>query len=237
MRKLKFLAFFALFVSALSFISCDGDIEPLDPALNPDNGGGGGTPSGDYWPAAVNNQWIMERNGVEQTPMKMTGTDSFGGATYYKFSSQASGGITSATTWLNKANGIYKLKVGDLSLNMGGITGTQTGYEMVILKDIAVGQTWNGSYQQSTTYTGIPAIVQTTTYTGTIEEKGITLTVDGVEYTDVIKAHIYQETSSEMSMSIVNTDYWYAKNVGPIKSVTYSGGGTYESILVDYTLY
>ncbi|MBP8065892.1 MAG: hypothetical protein KAY31_00290 [Flavobacterium sp.] len=42
MKKLKSLAFFALFLSALSFTSCDGDIEPLDPALNPNNGGGGG---------------------------------------------------------------------------------------------------------------------------------------------------------------------------------------------------
>ncbi|WP_051269918.1 hypothetical protein [Flavobacterium suncheonense] len=237
MKKLKSLAFFALFLSALSFTSCDGDVEPLDPALNPGDGGGGGTPSGDYWPAAVNNEWTMEMNGVEQTPMKMIGTDTFNGATYYKFSSQSSGGVTSATTWLHKANGVYTLKVGDLNLNMGGITGTQTGYEMVILKDLAVGQTWSGTYQQSTTYTGIPAIVQSTTYTGTIEEKGITLTVDGVEYTDVIKAHIYQHTESETSMSIVNTDYWYAKNVGPIKSVTYSGSGTYESILVDYVLH
>jgi len=46
MRKLKSLAFFTLFLSALSFTSCDGDIEPLDPALADSIGDGGGSAAG-----------------------------------------------------------------------------------------------------------------------------------------------------------------------------------------------
>lgn len=46
MKKLKSLAFFTLFLSALSFTSCDGDIEPLDPALADSIGDGGGSAAG-----------------------------------------------------------------------------------------------------------------------------------------------------------------------------------------------
>ena len=240
MKKIKFLTSLAFFAAVL-FTSC-GDVEPLDPAIVLNNGGGGGggtgTPSNDYWPAAVNNQWIFNMNGTAQPPLKMVGTDVFGGATYYRFSPQSSGGVTGATSWLNKGGGIYKLKTGDLNINAGGLTGTQTGYEFIVLKDnIAVGQTWTGTYTQTTTYTGIPAITQTTNYTGSILETGATVTVDGETYTNVIKANIHMETSMPGSLSITNTEYWFAKNVGPIKITMYSGSGTYDQILTDYTLY
>nr|WP_294938659.1 hypothetical protein [uncultured Flavobacterium sp.] len=242
MKKFKFLTSLAFF-AAILFTSC-GDTEPLDPAIvtnngGGDNGGGNGTPSGDYWPTAINNQWMLVQNGTALPPMKMISTDNFGGATYYKFSPQSSGSTaTNVTTWLNKSGGVYKLKQGDVNINAGGFTGTQTGYEMVLLKDnIAVNQTWTGTYNQTTTYTGIPAITQTTNYTGKILEKGITVTVEGETYTDVIKMNMLQETSMTGSLSIVNTEYWFAKNVGPIKIITYSGSGTYTSVLTDYTLY
>ena len=35
----------------------------------------------------------------------------------------------------------------------------------------------------------------------------------------------------------VDSEIWYAKNVGPIKSITSSGGFNYDSILVNYTLF
>lgn len=245
MKKNKILVVLVLF-SALFMTSC-GETEPLDSAIDTNNGGGNngggnGTPSGDYWPAAINNQWIFSQNGSEQPPMKMIGTDNFSGATYYKFAVQNGGaGGTSATgvtTWLKKSNGVYTLKTGDMNINAGGLTGVQTGYEMILLKDnIAVNQTWEGTYTQTTTYSGIPAITQTTEYTGKILEKGITVTVDGETYTDVIKMNMHQETSMAGSLSIVNTEYWFAKNVGPIKTITYSGGGTYQSILIDYVLF
>lgn len=201
---------------------------------------GGGT-TGDYWPTAINNQWTFSQNGTTQDPMKMIGTDIFNGATYYKFAPQSgSGGGSTATdvdTWLNKNNGIYSLKTGDLDISAGGLTGVQTGFEYIILKDnLAVNQTWNGSYSQSTSYAGIPAIVQTTTYTGKILEKDVTAVVNGRNYTNVIKVSITQLTSFMGVNSTVVTEYWFSKNVGPIKTKTVMEGQTYESILVNYTL-
>lgn len=244
MKKIKFLTAAFLFFAAFTLTSCEN--EPLDSDINLDNGGnnggnngGGGTPSGDYWPTAINNQWVFNQNGTTLDPMKMISTDNFGGATYYKFAPQSSGtSVTDVSTWLNKTGGVYKLKTGDVNLNIGGLTGTQTGYEMILLKDnIAVGQTWTGSYTQTTTYTGIPAIVQTVNYTGIILETGVSATVDGETYPDVIKMNLMQEASIPGSISITNTEYWFAKNVGPIKTTTYSGSGIYESVLTDYTLF
>lgn len=244
MKKIKFFTAAFFLFAAVSLISCTADNEPIDPSIDlggggNGGGGGGGTPSGDYWPTAINNQWIFNQNGATLDPMKMIGTDNFGGATYYKFAPQSSGtSVTGVSTWLNKSAGVYKLKTGDMNLNIGGLTGTQTGYEMILLKDnIAVGQTWTGTYTQTTTYSGIPAIVQTVNYTGTILETGVSATVDGETYSDVIKMNLMQEASMPGSISITNTEYWFAKNVGPIKITTYSGSGTYNSILTDYTLH
>ena len=205
------------------------------------NSGGGGTSSGDYWPTALNNQWIYNQDGNNFT-MKIIGIDNFGGLTYHKFSQQTgSGGGASATStvWLNKNNGNYSFKIGDLNLNAGGMTGVQTGYEYIMLKDnIAVNQTWTGNYSQTTTYNGLPtSIVQNTAYTGKILEKDVTVTVNGETYPNVIKVHIKQETSIMGALSVTNTEYWFAKNGGLVNSITYSGSASVQSILLSYTLH
>lgn len=241
MKKITY-ALFAFMIAATSLTSCDN--ESIDSAIdlsNPEIPGGGGTSSGDYWPTAVNNQWTYTQNGTAQPPMKMIATEVFNNKTYYKFApitGSGTGTTASATTWLNKNNGSYTLKTGDLDIGVPGMSATQTGFEYVILKDnIEVDQTWTGTYSQTTTYAGIPPIVQTTNYTGKILAKNVTETVDGETYTNVIKMNMNQQTVVQgMSFSIVNTEYWYAKNVGVIKTKTYTGSGTYESILVDYML-
>ena len=230
-----------LFVLSLAFTTVSCDNEPVDPALDL-SAGGGGSSSGDYWPTAINNEWIMERDGVALDPIKIIGTGSFGGQTYYKFAPQSGSGSTtsgSATTWLNKSNGVYKLKTDDININAGGLTGTQTGYEFIILKDnIAVGQSWNGSYTQTTTYTGIPSITLTINYSGTILAKNVSATVDGETYNDVIKVSFVQNTTMPGAPpTTINSEYWFAKDVGIIKSVTNNSGVILESILVEYTLF
>lgn len=261
MKNIFYLAIM-LFMS-ITFVSCD-NVEPLDPALlSSDNGntgggntgggsgggntgggntGGTGSTTADYWPTAINNVWHMERDGVLLDPIKIVGTGTFSGALYYKFAPQSGSGTSSsgsATNWLNKSNGVYKLKTDDININAGGMTGTQTGYEYIILKDnLNVGQTWNGTYSQTTTYPGIATITMNTTYTGTILAKNVTEVVDGVTYNNVIKVRMNQTVSSAgIPPTEVITEAWYAKGVGPIKSTTSSGGVNYISILVDYTLF
>lgn len=244
MKKIT-LAIFALVLTSTTLTSCeneavDSTIDLSNPS-NPSNPGGGSS-SGDYWPTAVNNQWVYNQNGVDLEPMKMIGTDVFNNKTYYKFAPISGSGTEatlSATTWLNKNNGVYTLKTGDLDVGVPGMSGTMTGFEYVILKDnIAVNETWTGTYSQSTTFTGIPPMTQTTNYTGKILEKDATVTVDGESYTNVIKVHINQQTSlMGTSLSVVNTEYWYAKNVGVVRTITITGSGSYETKLVDYTLF
>lgn len=238
MKSIKSILTLFVLTLAITTVSCDN--EPVDPAL--DLSAGGGSSSGDYWPAAINNEWIMERDGVALDPLKIIGTGNFGGQTYYKFAPQSGSGSSTSgtvTTWLNKNNGIYKLKTDDINVNAGGFSGTQTGYEFIILKDnIAVGQSWTGTYTTTTTYTGIPSITLTTNYTGTILAKNVAATVDGETYNDVIKVSIVLNTTmAGAPATIVNTEYWFAKNVGVIKSISNDAGNSYESILVDYTLF
>jgi hypothetical protein len=243
MKKINFL--FVVITALFTLNSCN--IEPIDPSLSSevDNGGnssGGGTSSGDYWPAAINNEWHLERNGTALPVMKMVSTEVISGKTYYKFAPQSGSGSTSSgtvTISLNKDSGIYKLKTDDITISAGGLNGMQTGYEYVVLNDdLAVGGSWNGSYSQTTTYTGFPGITINTTYSGVVLEKNVSAIVDGETYPDVIKVKVTQISSlaGAPSTSAV-TEYWYAKNVGIIKSITVSGGNTYASILVDYTLY
>ncbi len=254
MAKIKVLSIFTFLFIAFSFVSCDN--EPLDPLLvqqinsGTNNGGsgsggsGGGTSSGDYWPTALNNQWTMSLNGVAQQPMKMISVNSIGGFTYYTFnqtSGAGGGSAASGVTRLRKSSGNYYLKVEDLTISAGTFTGIQTGYEMLLLKDyLTTGNTWTGSYVQTTTYNDpmIPVITMNTNYTGTILSTGNTETVDGEVYTNVIKMTIHQVTSmSGLPDTIADTEYWFAKNVGPIKSTTTSGGTTYSNILIDYILF
>ena len=237
MKSIKSIV--ALFVLSLAFTTVSCDNEPVDPALEI---GGGGSSSGDYWPTAINNEWLMERDGVALDPLKIVGTGNFGGQTYYKFAPQSGSGTSTSgtvTNWLNKSNGVYKLKTDDINVNAGGFSGTQTGYEFIILKDnIAVGQSWSGTYTSTTTYTGIPSITLTTNYTGTILAKNVTATVDGETYNDVIKVSLVQNASmAGAPATVVNTEYWFAKNVGVIKSISNDAGNSYESILIDYTLF
>ena len=251
MKKIKFLSVLLVLFTAISFTSCDN--EPIDGALNLDDidngggdgGGGGGASTGDYWPTALNNQWIFSQNGIEQDPMKITSINSIGGSTYYTFD-QMFGTSTSGTgivavSRLKKSSGNYYIKIEDITIDLGFITGEITGFEMVLLKDyLEVGQTWNGSYNQTTSYSDptFPTITQTTNYTGTMLERDATLTFGSTTYTNVLKVRVHQETTFPgVPATIADTDYWFSKDVGPIKVITTEEGGqTYTSNLMSYIL-
>ena len=155
MKKSIILKSLIVLFSIISFISCE--TEPLDSAIDltafqdpnnpidPENptdpnnpNGGGGVSSGDYWPTAINNQWVFARDGVTQQPLKIINTQTFSGKLYYKFeqvTSTTGGNTLSAYSFLNKNGGDYTYKIDDTTLDIGGLTGTQTGYEYIILKD------------------------------------------------------------------------------------------------------
>ena len=248
MKNIKILAGIFLILTAFTFTSCD--VEPIDSAIvlddTPDPIGGGGTSTGDYWPAALNNQWVYKQNGVEQTPSKIISINSISGNTYYTFDnvfgSSSSGTTAAAVSRLRKSGGTYYVKVEDITIDLGGgMTGQQTGFEAIILKDnLSVGQTWNGSYSQTTTYNiaGVPPISTTTNYTGTITETGSSVTVNGTTFNNVIRYRLHQSTSlAGTPSSELDTDYWFAKDVGPIKYITYNTGTTTPQYTTELSTY
>lgn len=263
MKKIKNLLSIFVIITSLAFVSCEN--EPLDPSLlgsassnnsggggNGSGGGGngsggGGNSTGDYWPSAVNNSWSFSNDGAASQMMKMISTSNIGGATYYNFDNVFGQGATvsgTAAMRLRKNSGDYFIKIEGTSLDIGGgMSATQTAFEFLVLKDyLSVGQTWNGSYTQSTSYTGggisIPAATTTSNYTGTILGTGLTEIVDGETFTNVIKLKVSQviTITGMPGTTNVETTYWFSKNVGPIKSQTVSNGSTTTSILTDYVI-
>lgn len=245
MNKLKNISAFLLLFSAVIFTSCSGDIEPYEgtiPGANPTSTPGGGTTAGDYWPAAINNQWIFSVNGTNQAPLKIASLDVIGGNSYYTFTAQSGGGATQVTR-LRKLNGDYYIKSEDVVVapQPGGIPGsTSTGTERILLKDyLDVGGSWTHNYVQTTTYTNPAYPVMTTNFNivSTILEKNTTLTVNSQNYTNVIKVRVVQNVTSNGVTSVATSYYWYSKNVGPIKISTEYNGTTSTQDLASYNLY
>lgn len=267
MKKNFFRVLVALCVLSAT-VSCD--VEPVDPEVvsqNPDNGGGnngggnngGGSSSGDYWPMAINNQWQYESSEPQNDdPMKIIATQTIGGKLYYKinyaFTDAGTDDLTgTATTYLRKENGIYYERVEVNIPDTNGMEVTVSPYEFIMLKDnLAVGQGWTETVTQTTSYEmnipdfpiDMPDAVTTIDFTGTIQEKGISVTVNGTTYNDVIKVKVEQDITVSMtgvpSMDSSAVSYiWFAKNVGPIKAISTSSELGYSNTmeLVSYNLY
>lgn len=210
MKKNAFTNLVFIVFAVLALYSCSKDDTNIEKT----------TSTGDYFPTAINNSWVLNTNESLST-MKITGTDSFDGKEYFKFD-QFIGSEGLLNSWLRKSNGNYYFRIGELTFNYEGLTATQTGYEYIFFKDyLDVNQTWTGTYTQKTTYTGFPPITTTVNYTGTILEKNTTLTLNEKTYNDVIKFRynikVIDPKGSEMQS--YNFDYWIAKNVGIIKFI------------------
>jgi len=254
MKKLSILPVFVILLATFFITSCE--TEPLDSEIDlndfnsntnqnnsDNNNSNGGVSTGDYWPTAINNEWIFSLNGVEQEPMKIISTSLIEGATYYNFNNaigQGSSTTANANISIKKTGGDYYIKVNDINSESGGFSFVTTGYEFIVLKDyLAVNETWNGSYTQTSTYSdpSFPVITFSTTYIGTILEKGITVIVAGETFNDVIKLKIVQTTTIMGQATTSESLYWFAKDIGPIKTSAEAQGESYLNEIVDYTLF
>ncbi|MFD2890455.1 hypothetical protein ACFS5J_00290 [Flavobacterium chuncheonense] len=240
MKKINIINTLFVFLAVFSLASCN--VEPIDPLAATQTG----IPSastGDYWPLAVGNLWSFSQNG-SISDMEVTSTATINGEVYFNFDSlmgqsMAGNSVTGVASRAKKVGGDYYIKVEDFTFNAGGLSGTQTGFEYITLKDyLNVNETWDGSYQQVSSFSDptFPSVTLNTTYIGKIVEKGTTLAVSGVTYTDVIHVEFTQTTTGTGQNVVTVTNFWFAKDVGPIKSTTSSQGATYESLLVDYIL-
>lgn len=268
MKKVRLLSAF-LFVAFAGFTSCD--TEPLDTNIvnqdpdnenpggeNPDDDGDGdgGTADGDYWPFALNNEWQFESSEPQNdAPMKIIGTETIDGNQYYRvnyaFADSGTDELTgTAVIHFRKVGDSYSQRVSVTVPEQEGIEINTSPYELTLLKaNLNVGESWTQSVTQVTSYNmpdfpiDMPDVSTLIELTGTVEEKGVSLTVSGTNYNDVIKVKLVQEITVQMTgidvPGVVTTTYiWFAKNVGPIRSVTTSDNNLQnEANLVSYTLY
>jgi hypothetical protein len=218
-----------LLFSSLLITSCSSDDSISDDS--------NGVSSGDYWPLAINNQWVYNENGSVTSPSKITGTDNFGGTTYFRLSTD---NVYNLQTWVAKKGATYFLKTGDLNMTENGITVKMSSYELPMLKDnLAVNEQWIGSVTSKVSATNgsnSSSFEMTLKYSGTILEKDASVTVNDKVYTSVIKMRLKQEANFQGQTTITESVFWYAKGVGPVKSINTINGSTVESTLVSYII-
>lgn len=263
MKKSIIRSLVIVLITAIGFVSCD--TEPVDPVLNDNNNNGEnpgnnpgtnpgtepGTSDGDYWPYAINNQWVFEQDGEANQPMKITSTESVNNKTYYKidhfFENEGTGdGFTgNATMLLRKEGGSYSVRVSVEIPSEEGMSITVSPFEYIFLKDnLEVGQTWTDTAEQVTSYEiegspiPMPDVVMNLTFEGKILAKDVTVTVNGVTYNDVIKISFKQTAVIEGmgTETVTNSEIWFAKNIGPVKSVANAGTDTFTQELQSYIL-
>lgn len=211
-----------------------------------DNGTGtsGGNSTGDYWPLAVNNAWSYNHyiDGVAQEnyTMDIISNEIYQGESSYKFgqylpsvtgSDGTELGDFQIDNYVRKNGGDYIVTVADLNASYldGLFNLTQTGYSLLILKDyVAVGTTWTQNAQTVTTFVSndplfpdLPSITNNISNSLEIVEKGISVSVNGTTYSDVIKVKLLQETVAPAAPDQTTSSllyYYFAKDVGLVKT-------------------
>lgn len=217
-----------LFVSLLITSSCSSD----------DSEESFGTSTGNYWPMAVNNTWTFDDDG-SSSELKIIGTRVFSGTTYYELS-DASASVFGVQNWVTKKGATYFQKTADATINQDGIAITIEGYEVPMFKDnVAANATWSGTVSPKVTYNANGQTVSLTAkvkYTGTLLEKAPTVTLNGETYTDVLKIKTRIEVNIAEQLTVADQEYWFAKDVGPIREYQTVNGETTERTLTDYIL-
>lgn len=106
--------------------------------------------------------------------------------------------------------------------------------------DLAVNETWSGTLRPKVTfsYNGNSGSLPTTvTYTGKIIARDATEVLNGVTYTNIIKMTMNAETNVDGQINEVFSEYWFAKDIGPIKEFeTIDDGISTERYLINYML-
>lgn len=218
------------FVSALFVTSCSSDDS---------NSVSYGESTGNYWPMAINNTWIFGSDSGN-SELKIIGSTVINGTTYYEISDQADN-VLGIQNWVAKKGATYLQKIADSSINQEGITMNMQGYEIPIFKDdLEANSSWNGNLSSKITYSFSGQNTSTTAkikYTGTIVEKNSTVVLNGITYPNVIKTRTKVEMKILEQTVIIDLQYWFAKEVGPIWEKTSYNGSIQERALINHILH
>jgi hypothetical protein len=202
--------------------------------------GAGPAPITDYWPTAVNNDWVYDCQGLSANTGEKRIVSSPTNGTY-QFAPEDDGMVTGPVTkTLRKSAGDYFIKYADMSYAFGGFTFNMTGFEFLLLKDYeTVGQTWSTTATSTLTSNNplVPSTQVQTVVEGTMIEKGISVTVNGRTFTDVIHIQLNVTQTSNVLNNTYVDDYWFAKNIGPIKVASSGATSSYTKTLNNVFLY
>ncbi|UPT72076.1 MAG: hypothetical protein M0D53_07330 [Flavobacterium sp. JAD_PAG50586_2] len=207
--KTSFKILSLLFLSACSFTSCSSDDSAAE---------SNGTTTGDYFPMAVNNKWEYS-NDVDATEIKLIGTTTFGGKTYYEMTDTDADSQIDIQTYMNKRGASYYQKASPSTQTQGSLFITIAGFEMKMLQDdLQVGETWSGSAKPKVTYTGSSSGSTTATinYEGKIIARDVSVTLGSVTYTNVIKTEMHVTEKVNSQTVTIDGENWYAKDIGLI---------------------
>lgn len=208
MKHLR-LAILLLSVSAL--FSCQKEIGFDDPVT-------GGTGGGSYLPLTAGTYWKYKdtASGALSTQTVTSVTKSISGRTHTAAVITPGGNGSADTVWYAATSPDYFMYVAGNGMSTGAPAAILFHY---LKDDQPVGATWTASAGAAN---GFPA-----TSMSKILEKGISMTVEGHNYTDVIHSSLnlsYNILGQTVSMG--DYEYYVAKGVGIIRiisSVTFNG--------------
>jgi hypothetical protein len=150
-----------------------------------------------------------------------------GGLTYSKMNISTEQGATtsSAFTYVNCSNGVSTT----YAYNVVGVNGTTVAFLRItgLKANEPVGASWSEVIQNQ--------LGEDITNTYTIEEKGISRTVLGTTYPDVIHVHLVQSyVVSGVTIEAGTSEYYYAKGVGLVEFTSSTFGITSSRLLESY---
>jgi len=225
----KIFVFLAL---SCILVSCQKEINFDSPSSGGSGSGGGTGANGSYQPITKGSYWKYHDSQTNSDyTLTLTGEKrTINGIDFAVFTSTpASAG----------AEGMFGIHGHDLYLSVkGAIPGSTDGINLNFLyaNDTAsVGYTWDNTAGQANGFTA---------YTpGKILEKGISLTVAGKNYSNVIHTQIVLQYDLPV-LGLVNAstyDYYVAKNIGIVRIVTigdpnFSPGLNETTDLIDYSI-
>jgi len=197
------------------------------------NNGGGQSGSGTYQPTSANSYWHYKETGDITADYTITSTGqktTINSIDYYTFNSTGSAG--NVQSYMGVKNHNYYVLDQGTSPN----SGASFDLNFLYLNDTAsVGYTWQNAAGQGNGFTAETP--------GSVVEKGISLTVQGKSYTDVI--HTQEELQYDIPglglLTFATYDYYVAKGIGIIRVVaagdpTLAGGFHSTTDLVDYSI-
>lgn len=212
MKKFNLINAAVLFVTVLALSSCSSD----------GSGDSDGTSTGNYLPLAVGNKWNYT-NGSTATLDQIIGTATFGGVTYYEDDDSAV--EIDIQNWVVKKGASYYQKAGTTTQVQGSITIVTAPYEIKQFRDdLAVGEKWHGSASPKVTYSGSSSgsFNAHINYEGTITARDVSETLGGVTYNNIIKTQMVATVNSNGQINTINSEYWFAKDIGIIYDSTTS---------------